>query len=120
MDPSPPRATLSSSSAASDVYKRQPYVRSPSPQRRYHTEEVDHGKHRVADPLDHGYHQSQKRLQESHLEEQRSSLTYELETLRAQMAKMQKKCDAAVSKACLLYTSPSPRDRTRSRRPSSA
>ena len=32
----------------------------------------------------------------------------------------QQKCDDLLLKGCLLYTSPSPRDRTRSRMPSSA
>ena len=34
--------------------------------------------------------------------------------------KVEENCDSTWFKACLLYTSPSPRDRTRSRMPSSA
>eukprot|EP00658_Telonema_sp_P-2_P061109 TRINITY_DN4986_c0_g1_i8.p1 TRINITY_DN4986_c0_g1~~TRINITY_DN4986_c0_g1_i8.p1 ORF type:complete len:411 (+),score=102.99 TRINITY_DN4986_c0_g1_i8:182-1414(+) len=76
-----------------------PYVRSPSPQKRYHLEEEYEQQHRATNTLDKGYHQSQKRLQESHLEERCGALTYELETLKAQMAKTNKKADAAISKS---------------------
>eukprot|EP00656_Telonema_subtile_P038200 TRINITY_DN4284_c0_g1_i5.p1 TRINITY_DN4284_c0_g1~~TRINITY_DN4284_c0_g1_i5.p1 ORF type:complete len:102 (+),score=31.40 TRINITY_DN4284_c0_g1_i5:115-420(+) len=97
----PPRSTLSSSSAASDVYKRQ-YQR------------------RVR-----GFVQRKKMPKEI------SEIKKFLETARrkdARSVKIKKNADKVKFKircsrylyTCLLYTSPSPRDRTRSRMPSSA
>ena len=43
-----------------------------------------------------------------------------LENLKKEIDAITISCDASDIKSCLLYTSPSPRDRTRSRMPSSA
>ena len=74
----PPRSTLDRSSAASDVYKRQPVERAAVSEHRRDGAGADGRQHRGAQTR------------------------------------------AADPVVCLLYTSPSPRDRTRSRMPSSA
>ena len=54
--------------------------------------------------------------------EQESRITYEkkAEQLQNELTTTQAELEAKKNKICLLYTSPSPRDRTRSRMPSSA
>ena len=94
----PPRSTQSRSSAASDVYKRQPeHVGEPTV--------TDIG---VLDMICDIAPQSSS----LHL------LPEPLQMLNALHARMRRV--VRVTYSCLLYTSPSPRDRTRTRMPSSA
>ena len=86
----PPRSTQSRSSAASDVYKRQPML--------FIGERLGSGDIEIdiaVDPLEN------------------TNATADLKPGAVCVL-------AASSRGCLLYTSPSPRDRTRSRMPSSA
>ena len=49
-----------------------------------------------------------------------SALTQDKRKLELDAKRREEAMQSALDKACLLYTSPSPRDRTRSRMPSSA
>ena len=88
----PPRSTLDRSSAASDVYKRQILL------------------HKVVRRLKPHYQTlvELRYFNEYSYEEIAKELKLPLGTVKAQLF------------SCLLYTSPSPRDRTRYRMPSSA
>ena len=94
----PPRSTLDRSSAASDVYKRQDYVFMQS---------KDGQLKSFYKTIDDDF------LEAEHLEE-----LFDLQFLSPQFKKML--LSEIYTETCLLYTSPSPRDRTRSRMPSSA
>ena len=87
----PPRSTLDRSSAASDVYKRQPLDTNAGGAATY-TEII---------PAVYG------------------NYVYESKKIEAEIGLRVEYVDLQY-KVCLLYTSPSPRDRTRSRMPSSA
>ena len=108
----PPRFTQSSSSAASDVYKRQ-YLLFMTIER---VLEVIKSKHPGIDltMVELAYEVAEK----AHAGQKRASgedyIQHPLETAY-RLAEMN--IDIPT---CLLYTSPSPRDRTRSRMPSSA
>ena len=91
----PPRSTLDRSSAASDVYKRQVYQFLHS----------DYGTQTIEDLRSVGVQLTEPQREELPTGVAASAL--EGKTL-------------VVTGTCLLYTSPSPRDRTRSRMPSSA
>ena len=110
----PPRSTLERSSAASDVYKRQPPAAC-----------LLQGNHAKK-----GFSQSRKsRKAYVHLELKTTlgGVRYALRLLRLREKKGVRFGFSSIVAAgggciftCLLYTSPSPRDRTRSRMPSSA
>ena len=95
----PPRSTLDRSSAASDVYKRQVVDRAAlAPGGVDDTGELARG----VDGLEVGLHEGQPQL------------------LGGAIGDVEGDAGEEHHVACLLYTSPSPRDRTRSRMPSSA
>eukprot|EP00656_Telonema_subtile_P033811 TRINITY_DN37740_c0_g1_i1.p1 TRINITY_DN37740_c0_g1~~TRINITY_DN37740_c0_g1_i1.p1 ORF type:complete len:115 (-),score=25.11 TRINITY_DN37740_c0_g1_i1:28-372(-) len=110
----PPRSTLSSSSAASDVYKRQvldtftsmyieyEHIRGfPNPQFSFRRVSKEHYK------------------QGAFLSDGTISFLTQFNPVVQMMFSDDMNSDA-ITNPCLLYTSPSPRDRTRSRMPSSA
>eukprot|EP00656_Telonema_subtile_P047703 TRINITY_DN5506_c0_g1_i1.p1 TRINITY_DN5506_c0_g1~~TRINITY_DN5506_c0_g1_i1.p1 ORF type:complete len:128 (+),score=16.61 TRINITY_DN5506_c0_g1_i1:19-402(+) len=104
----PPRSTLSSSSAASDVYKRQELgVELPQKQR-----------HQRRDL------QQRKELararESTHREWEPVRISHRVESRRSVRLQPALGAEFVGVRVCLLYTSPSPRDRTRSRMPSSA
>ena len=98
----PPRSTLDRSSAASDVYKRQGEIATGTIERIEHNGDllINFGKTETILPKD------QLIPRESYRKGDR---------IRAYITDVRRE-----KKGCLLYTSPSPRDRTRSRMPSSA
>ena len=92
----PPRSTLDRSSAASDVYKRQAFIRNEVSKYEW----LDIGS-------SFGLSEFQAAVLYAQLECLDALLAHRLNSWKWYMD-------------CLLYTSPSPRDRTRSRMPSSA
>ena len=133
----PPRSTLDRPSAASDVYKRQVLEDEPdlrrvlgeqllenglrlATPRTLEVGKLDDGDHRVVGPLG-------RRAREGHRLDLigREALLEGGVELRARLALahvlgQELRRWLARRAGCLLYTSPSPRDRTRSRMPSSA
>ena len=98
----PPRSTLDRSSAASDVYKRQLVHDAPN--------------YRNARVLSFSSHDVPIDLPQ--IEQFRGRGGKDREYTFNELIKVGS--DTALPNRCLLYTSPSPRDRTRSRMPSSA
>ena len=92
----PPRSTLDRSSAASDVYKRQTLDR-----------------REALKDADFVTTQFRVGLLNARVKDERIPFSYGMLGQETNGA-------GGMFKACLLYTSPSPRDRTRSRMPSSA
>eukprot|EP00828_Plagiopyla_frontata_P020791 TRINITY_DN26674_c0_g1_i1.p1 TRINITY_DN26674_c0_g1~~TRINITY_DN26674_c0_g1_i1.p1 ORF type:complete len:117 (-),score=20.52 TRINITY_DN26674_c0_g1_i1:48-398(-) len=112
----PPRSTLSSSSAASDVYKRQPQ----EDEKIYYlikmygkswVQIASHLPGRTENSIKNRYYSSQRSLAQKvqQVQEHNKKLPYILQAR-----------GFIKNKSCLLYTSPSPRDRQKSRMPSSA
>ena len=105
----PPRSTQGRSSAASDVYKRQEHERglddTRHPRRRFEVADIG---------LD-GRQRARRRIGRSVAEHLQQRLHLDrIAQWRARAVRLD------VANICLLYTSPSPRDRTRPRLPSSA
>eukprot|EP00828_Plagiopyla_frontata_P015445 TRINITY_DN20040_c0_g1_i1.p1 TRINITY_DN20040_c0_g1~~TRINITY_DN20040_c0_g1_i1.p1 ORF type:complete len:129 (+),score=25.00 TRINITY_DN20040_c0_g1_i1:2-388(+) len=101
----PPRSTLSSSSAASDVYKRQVHGNSATPL-----------------PLPFIINQSSDNTQPISKEQnvEIESILSKIFNQNSNNKEQQQQQQLQTNKDCLLYTSPSPRDRQKSRMPSSA
>eukprot|EP00656_Telonema_subtile_P027674 TRINITY_DN29806_c0_g1_i1.p1 TRINITY_DN29806_c0_g1~~TRINITY_DN29806_c0_g1_i1.p1 ORF type:complete len:106 (+),score=29.38 TRINITY_DN29806_c0_g1_i1:1-318(+) len=101
----PPRSTLSSSSAASDVYKRQGFGSfQPSLHRGGAAPGLVHAQWAANEV------QAPEESEESYAET----------LVRIREHGVSEGLQEKEAEHCLLYTSPSPRDRTRSRMPSSA
>ena len=97
----PPRSTLDRSSAASDVYKRQDINLAIDDAIAEGKIEVDKDKDKVKLLVD-------------------PEITFDSDLANKLLRTMQHYEAKELNITCLLYTSPSPRDRTRSRMPSSA
>ena len=105
----PPRSTLDRSSAASDVYKRQLLTRS-----------LRLGRHRRRRRLASTRPAPGDRQRLTRSWPARGASGVRRSELSENAYKVNEAMDIPQLKRCLLYTSPSPRDRTRSRMPSSA
>eukprot|EP00656_Telonema_subtile_P041168 TRINITY_DN46295_c0_g1_i1.p1 TRINITY_DN46295_c0_g1~~TRINITY_DN46295_c0_g1_i1.p1 ORF type:complete len:123 (-),score=32.54 TRINITY_DN46295_c0_g1_i1:34-402(-) len=118
----PRRSTLSSSSAASDVYKRQvgeePYASQHAKEVRWGLSPLSQVSAACQVPVNEGIFRNVR--QEVQRAAQEKAQVEAAQRVQREAMVTQREVAVAQREACLLYTSPSPRDRTRSRMPSSA